>query len=121
MVDRIIQGLKAAPAYDGVLLVLHGAMVVDGFPSGDAEVVRRVRQAMGPKFPIAVTHDFHANADPAIVVSTERRRREALYVPCRRQDGPQGWRAGADPRRGEISTGLGVHSDYRVLETEPLS
>ncbi len=67
MVDRIIQGLKAAPAYDGVLLVLHGAMVVDSFPSGDAEIVRRVRQAMGPKFPIAVTHDFHANVDPAIV------------------------------------------------------
>ncbi len=67
MVDRIIQGLKRAPGYDGVLLVLHGAMVVDGFPSGDAEIVRRVRQAMGPKFPIAVAHDFHANVDPAII------------------------------------------------------
>jgi len=67
MVDRVIQGLKKAPGYDGVLLVLHGAMIADGFPSGDAEIVRRVRQAMGPRFPIAVTHDFHANVDPAII------------------------------------------------------
>ncbi len=69
MVGRIIEGLKKGPAYDGVLLTLHGAMVVDGYPSGDAEIVRRVRQAMGPKFPIGVTHDFHANVDPAIIAN----------------------------------------------------
>src|SRR5262245_52928176 len=69
MVDRILQRLKQAPGYDGVLLVLHGAMVADGFPSGDAEIVRRVRQAVGPRFPIAVTHDFHANVDPAIIAN----------------------------------------------------
>src|SRR4030095_15751291 len=50
MVDRILQGLKQPPGYDGALLVLHGAMVADGFPSGDAEIVRRVRQSMGPRF-----------------------------------------------------------------------
>ncbi len=69
MVSRIIQGLKTEPAYDGVLLTLHGAMVVDSYPSGDAEIVRRVRQAMGPRFPIAVTHDFHANVDPVIIAN----------------------------------------------------
>jgi microcystin degradation protein MlrC len=69
MVSRIIEGLKKGPAYDGVLLVLHGAMVVDSYPSGDAEIVRRVRQAMGPKFPIGVTHDFHANVDPVIIAN----------------------------------------------------
>ena len=69
MMSRIVQALKRGPAYDGVLLALHGALVVDGFPSGDAEVVRRVRQAMGPSFPIGVTHDFHANVDPAIITN----------------------------------------------------
>lgn len=67
MVDQIIAGLKKGPAYDGVLLTLHGAMVVERYRSGDAEIVRRVRQAMGPKFPIGVTHDFHANVDPEIL------------------------------------------------------
>jgi microcystin degradation protein MlrC len=68
MVERIIQGLKSQ-RYDGVLLTLHGAMVVDSYPSGDAEIVRRVRQAMGPAFPIGVTHDFHANVDPVIIAN----------------------------------------------------
>jgi microcystin degradation protein MlrC len=67
MVGSIIAGLKKAPGYDGVLLSLHGAMVVQGIPSADAEIVRRVRKAMGPKFPIGVTHDFHANVDPAMI------------------------------------------------------
>src|SRR5882724_733019 len=71
MVSRIIDGMKRGPQYDGVLLVLHGAMVVDSYPSGDAEIVRRVRQAMGPKFPIGITHDFHANVDPVIIANAD--------------------------------------------------
>ena len=69
MVSRIIAGLKKDPGYDGVLLTLHGAMVVDGYPSGDGEIVQRVRQAMGPAFPIAVTHDFHANVSPDMIAN----------------------------------------------------
>jgi microcystin degradation protein MlrC len=46
---------------------LHGAMVTEKYPSGDAELVRRVREAMGANFPIVVTHDFHANITPEIV------------------------------------------------------
>ena len=109
MVDRILQGLKQPPGYDGVLLVLHGAMVADGFPSGDAEIVRRVRRAMGPRFPIAVTHDFHANVDPAIIANAKSsspaksariwiRRNEAFRQP------PFGTH---DQRRGEACSGDG--------------
>ena len=66
--DKLVQQLKAAqPRFDGVILTLHGAMVVDGYPHGDAEVVRRVRAAMGRQFPIVVTHDFHANVSEEIV------------------------------------------------------
>lgn len=66
--DKLVQQLKTArPPFDGVILALHGAMVVDGYPHGDAEVVRRVREGMGNKFPIVVTHDFHANVSEDIV------------------------------------------------------
>ena len=66
--DALVEQIKTAtPRFDGVILVLHGAMVVDGYPHGDAEVVRRVREAMGPQFPIVVTHDFHANVSEEIV------------------------------------------------------
>ena len=65
---KLVRQLKtASPPYDGVILTLHGAMVVDGYPHGDAEVVRRVREAMGKEFPIVVTHDFHANVSKEIV------------------------------------------------------
>lgn len=68
VLDKLVGQIRSAsPPFDGVILTLHGAMVVDGFPHGDAEVVRRVREAMGKDFPIVVTHDFHANVSEEIV------------------------------------------------------
>jgi len=64
---EMIRQLQAVPQLDGVLLALHGAMVVESYSSGDAELVRRVRTALGNKIPIVVTHDFHANITPEIV------------------------------------------------------
>jgi len=64
---RILEGLRDAPALDGVLLALHGAMVAEGFPQADAETVRQVRELMGPDFPIVVTHDYHANVPEQLV------------------------------------------------------
>ena len=67
LMAEILKRLKAAPKLDGILLALHGAMVVESYPSGDAEITRRVREAFGPAMPIVVTHDFHANVTPDIV------------------------------------------------------
>ncbi len=58
----IVDGLKAAGKLDGVLLALHGAMVSEEFPKAEAEIVRRVRAAVGG-IPVFVTMDFHANED----------------------------------------------------------
>src|SRR5262249_29200536 len=57
---ELIERLKSAPKLDGVLLCLHGTMVAEGHPHADAEIVRRVREALGKTIPIVVTHDFHA-------------------------------------------------------------
>jgi microcystin degradation protein MlrC len=66
--DTLVNQLKTAqPPFAGVILIQHGAMVVDGYPHGDAEVVRRVREAMGRPFPIVVTHDFHSNVPGELV------------------------------------------------------
>lgn len=46
---------------DGLLLALHGAMVADGHLDADAEVLARVRAAVGRDFPLAVTLDLHGN------------------------------------------------------------
>lgn len=64
VVGEILSRLEAAGPLDGVLLALHGAMVVDSFPDGDAEVLRRLRARLGDELPIVVTHDAHANVAP---------------------------------------------------------
>jgi microcystin degradation protein MlrC len=46
---------------DGVLLDLHGAMVVEGIEDGDGDFIESVRQAVGPDRPIVVTQDLHGN------------------------------------------------------------
>ena len=71
LTEELIEKLKAPAALDGLLLALHGAMVCDEFPHADAEIARRVREAMGPNFPIVATHDFHANAAPEMIQYTD--------------------------------------------------
>ena len=68
VLNKLVNQIKTAnPPFDGVILIQHGAMVVDGYPEGDEEVVRRVRTAMGEDFPIVVTHDFHSNVSHELV------------------------------------------------------
>jgi microcystin degradation protein MlrC len=63
LTDALVTGCRMAEA-DGVLIALHGAMVTPRFPAADAETLRRLRAALGPKVPIACTLDFHGNVDP---------------------------------------------------------
>jgi microcystin degradation protein MlrC len=65
--NRLLDKLKKAPKLDGLLLAQHGAMVIEGHPHGDEEMVRRLRRHFGPDFPIVVTHDYHANVSPELV------------------------------------------------------
>src|SRR5262249_29120401 len=56
---------------DGLLLALHGAMVAGSFPDADGEVLGRLRQAVGPDFPIVVTFDLHGNLSPRAVTACQ--------------------------------------------------
>lgn len=46
---------------DGILLALHGAMVTEEQEDGEGELLERLRAAVGPEVPIAITLDLHAN------------------------------------------------------------
>ncbi|HTM49254.1 MAG TPA: M81 family metallopeptidase [Bryobacteraceae bacterium] len=70
LTGELTDRLRKAPKLDGILLFLHGTMVAESHPHADAEVVRRVRQAMGERIPIIVVHDFHANVSEEIVKMT---------------------------------------------------
>jgi microcystin degradation protein MlrC len=56
----------AKGGFDGILLDLHGAMVVESFEDGEGELLRRIR-AIDAKTPIAVSYDMHANLYPAMI------------------------------------------------------
>jgi microcystin degradation protein MlrC len=61
--DRLAQARHAGPV-DGVLLDLHGAMVVEGIDDGDGDFIEAVRRAVGPDCPLVVTFDLHGNHTP---------------------------------------------------------
>ncbi len=58
--ERLDQARQAGPI-DGVLLDMHGAMVVEGIDDGDGDFIESVRRAVGPTCPIVVTFDLHGN------------------------------------------------------------
>lgn len=58
----IVEDITQSGPFDGIFLALHGAMAVTGVPKPEAELVRRVRKAVGA-IPIMVTLDLHANED----------------------------------------------------------
>lgn len=69
MRDELLERISAALPADGIVLTLHGAMVVEGYPDAEGDIVLRVRQLAGDTIPIAVTLDFHANISEQMVRS----------------------------------------------------
>jgi microcystin degradation protein MlrC len=65
VVATIVAGLQRHRP-DGLLLALHGAMVTPSYPDADAEVLARIRAAVGPAFPLAATFDLHGNLPPRL-------------------------------------------------------
>src|SRR5205823_5362520 len=57
----MLQAAERQRPIDGVLLHLHGAMVVDSYEDGEGELLARLRRILGPDIPVVVTLDLHAN------------------------------------------------------------
>ncbi len=62
-VGRMIAQLKTEGPFEGVYLCVHGAMAARGIPRPEAELARRVREAVGSQAFIAGTFDPHGNED----------------------------------------------------------
>lgn len=52
---------------DGVLLELHGAMVVEGIDDGEGHILAAVRNLVGPKIPIVGQLDIHSSISPQMI------------------------------------------------------
>ncbi len=59
--------LAAAAPVDGVLLALHGALVVADEPDGDGEVIARMRRIVPEHVPIGVSLDLHGHITPKML------------------------------------------------------
>jgi len=67
LLGELLERLRAALPVDGVLLVLHGAMMAEDEPDATGEILRAVRELVGPGVPIVGTLDLHANVTARMV------------------------------------------------------
>ena len=73
--DEILADLQRALPVDAVLLNLHGAMIAEGDPDAEGDLLAQVRAIVGPGVPIAAELDLHchltrqklANADILVI------------------------------------------------------
>ncbi|MEQ9691509.1 MAG: M81 family metallopeptidase [Bauldia litoralis] len=67
LVGEIEDRLRAAGPVDGLLLALHGALVVEGQPDGDGEIIERMRRILPDGTPIGVSLDLHGHLTPLML------------------------------------------------------
>ena len=59
--DRILDDLRQAGKVDAVLLIMHGAMVADGYDDCEGDLLQRVRAVVGPDVPVGLELDLHCH------------------------------------------------------------
>lgn len=59
--DEILEDLERAMPVDAVLLNLHGAMIADGYLDAEGELLRCVRERIGPDIPLLAELDLHGH------------------------------------------------------------
>ena len=69
--DQILADLGAALPVQLVLLGLHGAMVADGYPDCEGDLLTRVRQTVGPGVVIGAELDPHHHLSAAMLAQAD--------------------------------------------------
>lgn len=69
--DWILQDLQAALPVQAVVLMLHGAMVADGYDDCEGDLIARVREIVGPEVPIGVELDLHCHLSPLMLAGAD--------------------------------------------------
>jgi microcystin degradation protein MlrC len=62
--EEVLADLRAAMPVDVVLLMLHGAMVADGYDDCEQDLIERARKIVGRGAVIGVELDLHCNLHP---------------------------------------------------------
>lgn len=68
ILNDLLQQIEAAGSIDGVLLELHGSMVVaEGLDDAEGHILTAVRDLVGPQVPIVAQLDIHANVSNRMI------------------------------------------------------
>jgi microcystin degradation protein MlrC len=59
--EDMLNSIQQAADLDGMLLALHGAMIVEDMFDPEEVLIRKIISRLGPETPIATTLDMHAN------------------------------------------------------------
>jgi len=65
--DELLDDLEAEMPVDAVMLMLHGAMVADGYDDCEGDLLRRVRARVGDGVPIGAELDLHCHVTPEML------------------------------------------------------
>lgn len=67
LLNQLLEGIRSAGDFDGILLELHGAMVTDDHEDGEGAILQAVRDEVGGKVPIVTTLDLHGNVTDLMI------------------------------------------------------
>jgi microcystin degradation protein MlrC len=68
--EQMLESIHQAGKLDGLLLALHGAMVVEHLFDPEEHLLGKIRTLIGPDVLIATTLDMHANLSPKMIEYT---------------------------------------------------
>ena len=63
----IMNGVQGGGRIDAVYLDLHGAMVTESLADGEGEILKRIREQVGPDIPVVASLDLHANISEQMI------------------------------------------------------
>jgi microcystin degradation protein MlrC len=67
LLGTLLDKIKAAKPFDGILLQLHGAMVTEDHDDAEGHILTEIRKIVGESVPIVATLDLHANISKLMV------------------------------------------------------
>jgi microcystin degradation protein MlrC len=69
--DEVLKDLRTAMPVDVVLLMLHGAMVAQGYEDCEQDIIQRVREIIGPTAVIGVELDLHCHLSESMIADAD--------------------------------------------------
>ena len=59
--EEVVKAIRAHSPLDGIIINYHGAMVAEGHPDGEGDLMEIMRELVGWEIPIMASMDLHAN------------------------------------------------------------